>query len=222
MLGHIEATAPWTLEAVAPPRDWFTSSVFKRLVDLVFASMVLFATLPIWLVIAVAIKLDSRGPVFFIQERVGRNGRRFQCLKFRTMQIDAEARLEEMRRRGEVQGMVFKIRHDPRVTRVGRLLRRASLDELPQLVHVVKGEMSLVGPRPLIPSQIQQFSAENLIRLRVKPGLTCLWAVRGRSDSGYEAWMAADREYVLRHSALLDLAILFKTIVVVATCRGAY
>jgi lipopolysaccharide/colanic/teichoic acid biosynthesis glycosyltransferase len=221
MLGHIEATAPWPLEA-APPRDWLTASMVKRLVDLVLGAIVLIATLPIWLAIAIAIKLDSRGPVFFVQERVGRNGRRFQCLKFRTMQVDAEARLEEMRRRGEVQGMVFKIRHDPRVTRVGRILRRTSLDELPQLVHVVKSEMSLVGPRPLIPSQIQEFSAENLIRLRVKPGLTCLWAVRGRSNSGFEAWMSADREYVQQQSTWLDMVILVRTVFVVATGRGAY
>jgi lipopolysaccharide/colanic/teichoic acid biosynthesis glycosyltransferase len=218
----MEATAPWSVDATAVVRDWFSYSLMKRLLDVIVGTLVLIATLPIWLVVAIAIKLDSRGPVFFCQERVGLNGRHFCCLKFRTMQVDAEDRLEEMRRRGEVEGMVFKIRNDPRVTRVGRILRKTSLDELPQLIHVLKGEMTLVGPRPLIPSQIQQFRPEDLIRLRVKPGLTCLWAVRGRSNSGFEAWMAADREYVLRRSPWLDMVILARTAIVVATGRGAY
>jgi len=222
MLNEMNASNVWPMDGTTVVRDWFSYSMLKRALDIVVSALVLIATLPLWVVIAIAIKLESRGPVFFCQERVGLNGRHFCCLKFRTMQVDAEARLEEMRRRGEVEGMVFKIRHDPRVTRVGNVLRHTSLDELPQLLNVFKGEMTLVGPRPLIPSQIERFAPADLVRLRVKPGLTCLWVVRGRSDGTFETWMAADREYVSRRSTLLDLVIIFQTIFIVATGRGAY
>jgi lipopolysaccharide/colanic/teichoic acid biosynthesis glycosyltransferase len=202
--------------------DWSFYPVFKRIVDVAASLILLITTLPLWIGIAIAIKLDSPGPVFFVQERVGFMGQRFRCIKFRTMQIDAEARLEEMRRRGEVVGPVYKLRRDPRVTRVGRLLRRTSLDELPQLVNVLKGEMSLVGPRPCIPAHVKQFRAEDLIRQTAKPGLTCLWVIRGRSDGTVEGWMSADREYVSRQSLWLDAWILLKTVFIVLSCRGAY
>jgi lipopolysaccharide/colanic/teichoic acid biosynthesis glycosyltransferase len=191
--------------------------------DVVVSVFALVAIAPLWVVIAVAIKLDSSGPVLFVQERVGFRGKHFRCLKFRTMQIDAEARLEEMRRRGEVEGPVYKLRQDPRVTRLGRMLRRTSLDELPQLLNVLRGEMSLVGPRPCIPEHVEQFRPDDLVRLDAKPGLTCLWVVReGRSDCTLEGWMAADRDYVARQSFGLDAWILLKTIFVVLSCRGAY
>ena len=127
-----------------------------------------------------------------------------------------------LRRRGDVVGPVYKLRRDPRVTRVGRVLRRTSLDELPQLLNVLKGEMSLVGPRPCIPAHVKQFRSEDLIRQTAKPGLTCLWVMRGRSDGTVEGWMAADREYVRRQSLWLDTWILLKTVVIVLSCRGAY
>ncbi len=202
--------------------EWAFYPVLKRMVDVAVSVIVVMTTIPVWIAIAIAIKLDSRGPVFFVQERVGFKGQRFRCLKFRTMQIDAEARLEEMRRRGDVVGPVYKLRRDPRVTRVGRVLRRTSLDELPQLVNVLKGEMSLVGPRPCILAHVEQFRSEDLIRHKAKPGLTCLWAIRGRSDGTVEGWMAADREYVSRQSFGLDAWILVRTIFVVLSCRGAY
>src|SRR3984893_2612851 len=222
MLNEMNASNVWPMDGTTVVRDWFSYSMLKRALDTFVSALVLIATLPLWVVIAIAIKLESRGPVFFCQERVGLNGRHFCCLKFRTMQVDAETRLEEMRRRGEGEGMVFKTRHAPRVTRVGNVLRHTSLDELPQLLNVFKGEMTLVGPRPLIPSQIERFAPADLVRLRVKPGLTCLWVVRGRSDGTFETWMAADREYVSRRSTLLDLVIIFQTIFIVATGRGAY
>ena len=195
--------------------EWFSYATLKRVLDLVLSLAVAIVTLPLWVAIVIAIKLDSPGPVFFVQDRVGLNGRHFRCFKFRSMMVNAEAMLDEMRRRGEVTGLVFKIRNDPRVTRVGRLLRKSSLDELPQLINVLKGEMSLVGPRPVIPAHIKEFQPEDLVRLTVKPGVTCLWALRGRT-CGIEQVMTADREYVLRRSLLLDVWIMIQTAVVVA------
>ena len=195
--------------------EWFSYATLKRVLDLVLSLAVAIVTLPLWVAIVIAIKLDSPGPVFFVQDRVGLNGRHFRCFKFRSMMVNAEAMLDEMRRRGDVTGLVFKIRNDPRVTRVGRLLRKSSLDELPQLINVLKGEMSLVGPRPVIPAHIKEFQPEDLVRLTVKPGVTCLWALRGRT-CGIEQVMTADREYVLRRSLLLDVWIMIQTAVVVA------
>ncbi|TMF52898.1 MAG: sugar transferase [Chloroflexi bacterium] len=195
--------------------EWFSYATLKRVLDLVLSLAVAIVTLPLWLAIVIAIKLDSPGPVFFVQDRVGLNGRHFRCFKFRSMMVNAEAMLDEMRRRGDVTGLVFKIRNDPRVTRVGRLLRKSSLDELPQLINVLKGEMSLVGPRPVIPAHIKEFQPEDLVRLTVKPGVTCLWALRGRT-CGIEQVMTADREYVLRRSLWLDVWIMIQTAVVVA------
>lgn len=190
--------------------------------DLVLASLVLVATLPIWLIIVVAIKLDSRGPAIFVQERVGLHGRRFRFYKFRSMFLDAEERLAELRHRNETDGPVFKIRRDPRMTRVGSLLRRTSLDELPQLINVLKGEMSIVGPRPSLPREVDQYRPEDMVRFSVKPGLTCLWQVRGRSTLGFDLWMEYDREYVRDLSLWTDLRILVRTVGAVVSCRGAY
>ena len=195
--------------------EWFSYATLKRVLDLVLSLAVAIVTLPLWVAIVIAIKLDSPGPVFFKQDRVGLNGRHFRCFKFRSMIVNAEAMLDEMRRRGEVTGLVFKIRNDPRVTRVGRLLRKSSLDELPQLINVLKGEMSLVGPRPVIPAHIKEFQPEDLVRLTVKPGVTCLWALRGRT-CGIEQVMTADREYVRRRSLWLDVWIMVQTAAVVA------
>ena len=195
--------------------EWFSYATLKRVLDLVLSLAVAIVTLPLWVAIVIAIKLDSPGPVFFVQDRVGLNGRHFRCFKFRSMIVNAEAMLDEMRRRGEVTGLVFKIRNDPRVTRVGRLLRKSSLDELPQLINVLKGEMSLVGPRPVIPAHIKEFQPEDLVRLTVKPGVTCLWALRGRT-CGIEQVMTADREYVRRRSLWLDVWIMVQTAAVVA------
>jgi len=203
-------------------RQWLSYATAKRVMDVLASVLALVAIIPLWVVIAVAIKLESRGPVLFVQERVGFRGKHFRCFKFRTMQIDAETRLAEMRRRGEVEGPVYKLRQDPRVTRVGRILRRTSVDEFPQLLNVLSGEMSLVGPRPCIPDHVEQFRADDLIRLDAKPGLTCLWVVRGRSDCTVEGWMAADRDYISRQSLGLDALILLTTIFVVISCRGAY
>jgi len=197
-------------------------TTLKRLLDVVLAAIGLVATLPLWLGIVIAIRLDSPGPAVFIQERVGLNGRLFRFYKFRSMFTDAEHRLAELESSNEVSGPVFKMRADPRVTRIGTLLRRTSLDELPQLLNVLKGDMSLVGPRPPLPREVEQYRPSDAVRLSVKPGLTCLWQVSGRSTVGFDEWMEFDREYVRRMSLPLDVSILLRTVWAVLSCRGAY
>lgn len=204
-------------------RRWLAyESVLKRLVDVVLTSLGLVAALPIWLVIAIAIKLDSPGPVVFVQDRVGQHGRRFRFYKFRSMYIDAAERFESVQAHNEAEGPVFKMRKDPRVSRVGSFLRRTSLDELPQLINVLKGDMSLVGPRPPLPNEVAQYRPADLIRLSVKPGLTCLWQINGRSNVGFDRWMEYDREYVSNMSFWLDLRILARTVGAVLSMRGAF
>jgi exopolysaccharide biosynthesis polyprenyl glycosylphosphotransferase len=194
----------------------------KRLLDVVLASLGLVASLPLSLAIIIAIKLDSPGPALFVQDRVGRYGRRFRFYKFRSMYVDAERRLSELQLQNEVDGPVFKIRKDPRISKVGAFLRRSSLDELPQLINVLKGEMSLVGPRPPLPREVEQYRPSDKIRLSVKPGLTCLWQIRGRSTLGFETWMEYDREYISNVSLWVDLSILVRTVWAVLSTRGAY
>jgi exopolysaccharide biosynthesis polyprenyl glycosylphosphotransferase len=195
---------------------------FKRLLDLVLASLGLVASAPIWLAIVIAIRLDSPGRVIFVQDRVGLRGRRFRFYKFRSMHIDAEQRLAEVQSSNEATGPVFKMRRDPRVTKVGGLLRRSSLDELPQLINVLKGDMSLVGPRPPLPKEVEYYQLNDMVRLSVRPGLTCLWQIRGRSTVSFEQWMEFDREYVRKMSFWLDLSILVRTVGAVLSARGAY
>jgi exopolysaccharide biosynthesis polyprenyl glycosylphosphotransferase len=204
-------------------RLWFAyDDALKRLLDVALAMFGLVATLPVWLGIVLAIRLDSPGPAIFKQERVGLHGRRFRFYKFRSMYVDAEQRLAEVQAHNEIDGPVFKMRHDPRVSRVGGFLRRTSLDELPQLINVLRGDMSLVGPRPPLPREVEKYRPSDLVRLTVKPGLTCLWQIRGRSKVGFDQWMEYDREYVRNMSLWLDLQILLKTVWVVISCRGAY
>jgi exopolysaccharide biosynthesis polyprenyl glycosylphosphotransferase len=194
----------------------------KRLVDLVGGVLLLLLTLPVMLVTALAIKLDSPGPVLFVQTRSGRWGRPFRCLKFRSMFVDAEARRADLETRNEANGPVFKIRRDPRVTRVGRIIRKLSIDELPQLFNVLRGEMSLVGPRPPIPAEVESYTLEQRRRLDVKPGLTCIWQVSGRSDIDFERWVMMDLQYIEEESFWLDLRLLLRTIPAVLWGRGAY
>lgn len=204
-------------------RSWpVYETSLKRFLDLLLASLGLVVSLPIWLVIVIAIRVDSAGPAVFVQERVGLHGRRFRFYKFRSMHIDAEQRLADVQSKNEVAGPVFKMRRDPRVTKVGAFLRRTSLDELPQLINVLKGDMSLVGPRPPLPREVEQYQPDDMVRLSVKPGLTCLWQIRGRSNVSFEQWMEYDREYVRGMSLWLDLTILFRTVGAVLSTRGAY
>jgi exopolysaccharide biosynthesis polyprenyl glycosylphosphotransferase len=194
----------------------------KRAVDLVLVGLGVIAIAPLLTTIAVAIKLDSAGPVFYRQQRVGKDGRLFSILKFRSMCIDADKRLAALRQHNEATGPLFKMKQDPRVTRVGAFLRRWSLDELPQLLNVLRGEMSLVGPRPPLPSEVAEYEDWQLGRLRAVPGLTGLWQVSGRSEVPFHDMVRLDLHYIRNWSLGLDLEILLRTIPAVLTNRGAY
>ncbi|MCU1465355.1 MAG: putative undecaprenyl-phosphate glycosylphosphotransferase [Actinomycetia bacterium] len=197
-------------------------AVAKRSFDTILAALALFFAAPVLLVSAILIKLDSRGPVFFSQVRVGRKGKLFRVWKLRTMVADAEDLLDDLRDRSEVDGPLFKMRDDPRLTRVGAFLRKLSLDELPQLWNVLRGEMSMVGPRPALPSEVSEWSEEVRNRLRVKPGITGMWQVNGRSQTTFDDYVRHDLYYVDNWSLLTDLAIVAKTVPVVLLRRGAY
>jgi len=203
------------------PQDPFALAA-KRALDVALSALALVVLAPLFLAVTLAIRLDSPGPVFFRQRRVGMNGREFTLLKFRSMYRDAQARLDALRSRNEVSGPVFKMKDDPRVTRVGRLLRRTSIDELPQFWNVLRGEMSVVGPRPPIPAEVQQYERRHLRRLSVKPGITCTWQVSGRSAIGFDRWMELDLSYIDNWSLWHDVKILARTIPAVLTGRGAH
>ncbi|WP_432547381.1 sugar transferase [Kineococcus sp. SYSU DK004] len=194
----------------------------KAALDRGSAALALLLLSPLFLALAVAIKVDSRGPVFFTQRRVGRDGREFTMVKFRSMVVDAEQRLIDLRERSEGNGLLFKMKRDPRITRVGGLLRRYSLDELPQLLNVLTGSMSLVGPRPPLPREVAQYGHDLRRRLLVKPGLTGLWQVSGRSDLDLEESTRLDLQYVENWSPAFDALILAKTVKAVLGGRGAY
>jgi len=194
----------------------------KRGTDIVVALFLLVLFLPIIPVVTILIKLDSPGPIFFRQKRVGRNGKIFDFFKFRSMFSGAESVIGALRPLSSVDGPVFKIKDDPRVTRVGRFLRRSSLDELPQLFNVLKGDMSIVGPRPNLPSEVSQYLPWQKRRLEVTPGITCFWQIAGRSHIGFQEWMRLDLEYVRNRSYITDLKIMFKTVPAVIARKGAY
>jgi exopolysaccharide biosynthesis polyprenyl glycosylphosphotransferase len=184
----------------------------KRAVDLVASAFGTLLISPLLLGIAIAIRLDDGGPVLFRQRRIGLHGRSFEVIKFRSMNADAEARRAELAHMNELRGPVFKVTNDPRITKVGRFLRRTSLDELPQLFNVLRGEMSLVGPRPPLPSEVEGYDLWHRRRLSMKPGITGLWQVRDRRAEDFDTWVQADLEYIDRWSLWLDVKILFKTI----------
>jgi exopolysaccharide biosynthesis polyprenyl glycosylphosphotransferase len=194
----------------------------KRITDLALTGAGLLVIWPLLVAIALAIKLDSPGPVLYRQQRVGKDGRLFDMFKFRSMFRDAEKRRAELSADNEAVGPLFKIRNDPRVTRVGRFLRRTSLDELPQLLNVLRGEMSLVGPRPPLPTEVEVYEEWHLGRLRAVPGMTGLWQVSGRSEVSFHDMVRLDLHYIRNWSLSLDLEILWRTVPAVLANRGAY
>jgi exopolysaccharide biosynthesis polyprenyl glycosylphosphotransferase len=194
----------------------------KRFFDITISSFTLFLVWPFMAVTAIAIKLDSQGPIIFQQERVGKWGKKFYCLKFRSMYQDAEARKAELLAMNEADEIVFKIKDDPRITRVGKIIRKLSIDELPQLINVIKGDMSIVGPRPPLPSEVDNYEFEHLNRLNAVPGITGLQQVSGRSTLEFRRWVELDVQYIREQSLLKDIQIMLKTIPVVLIGRGAY
>lgn len=215
--------APLITHYEGPAHGW--PVLAKRIMDIVFSTALLLVVAPLMVLAAILIKLTSPGPVLFVQKRIGLNKRTFNIFKFRTMVVDAERKLAQLERFNEVSGPVFKIKCDPRITRVGRFLRKTSIDELPQLFNVLKGDMSLVGPRPL---QLRDYELLTLggpdwqrCRFSVRPGITCLWQVNGRSSIPFDKWMELDQQYVSKWSFWMDLQILAKTIPAVLKGSGA-
>ncbi len=195
--------------------------IAKRTMDVLLSSAGLIITSPILLIISIAIKLTSKGPILFKQERVGLNGRRFMMLKFRSMVVNAEELKEKLIHLNEMSGPVFKITNDPRVTKIGRIIRKTSLDELPQLWNVFINDMSLVGPRPPLPSEVNMYDPKHRKRLAVKPGITCIWQISGRNEVDFEDWMRMDIDYIENWSFKKDIEILFKTVPAVLAKKGA-
>ena len=199
------------------------SYALKRFLDILLSSAALIILLPLFIVLGILIKLTSKGPVFFVQIRVGQYGRNFCFYKFRSMYIDAEKRKQELLAQNQSKdGVIFKMKNDPRITPIGRILRKTSMDELPQFLNVLYGDMSLVGPRPPLPSEVKEYTIEARKRLNVKPGLTCLWQVSGRSDIPFKEQVKLDKEYISSRSLKSDLLILLRTIPAILSGRGAY
>ena len=196
--------------------------IAKRITDIIGAAILLLLLTPVFLIIAILVKLSSKGAIFYKSTRIGHLGQPFGFVKFRSMRPDADKLLAELQEHNEQDGPIFKIKDDPRVTKIGKVLRRFSLDELPQIYSVLTGEMSLVGPRPPLPHEVLQYDEACLERLRVKPGITCFWQVMGRSRLSFEEWMELDRRYVREMNYWLDIKLLLKTPMAVVRSDGAY
>ena len=195
--------------------------VAKRFFDIVVSLCGLVILSPLFLITAVAIRLDSKGPAFYSQKRIGKNGKPFKMYKFRSMCVDAEQQLERLAALNERDGPTFKITHDPRVTRVGRFIRKTCIDELPQLINILRGEMSLVGPRPPLPNEVAVYTPYQMRRLGVTPGLTCFWQATKGEDTTFEEWVEMDLKYIRERSLKTDIKILFLTVRVVLLGKGS-
>jgi len=200
--------------------DKYISLKIKNIMDVLLSLLILFTIFPLLILIAILIKNEDGGTIFFRQERIGQNGRRFVCFKFRTMVMNAEEMLKDLKTQNEADGPVFKIENDPRITRIGKLLRKTSLDELPQFYNVLKGEMSIVGPRPPLLKEVRQYEPEQLRRLSMKPGITCSWQVWGRHQVTFREWMQMDLDYIDNWSLWLDFKIIMSTVGVILKANG--
>ncbi len=223
-LEHLRVDLAWNERrpglSMSTPPNQSLSQLAKRAIDVVGATAGLVAMLPVFVACSLAVKLTSKGPVFFRQVRVGKNGQTFDCLKFRTMVVGAHAEQERLRAASTQDGPAFKIPKDPRVTRVGRILRKFSVDELPQLLNVLTGDMSLVGPRPPIPTEVDKYTWWQRRRISVKPGLTCIWQVWGRNRVSFKRWVEMDLYYIDNWSLWLDLKLIVHTVRVVLSGTG--
>lgn len=194
----------------------------KHILDIIFTILAFIMLSPVFLITAIAIKIDSKGPIFYTQSRVGKNGKQFKMYKFRSMCSDADEMLQELHHLNEKDGPIFKISNDPRVTKIGRIIRKASIDELPQLFNILRGEMTIVGPRPPLIHEVEQYTPYQAQRLTVSPGLTCYWQINGRSELSFEEWVELDLKYINERGFITDLKIILKTIPVVLLGVGAY
>ena len=197
-------------------------AVAKRTLDIILSAIALVMLAPLFLLIALCIKIEDRGPIFFNQTRVGKYGRHFKMFKFRSMCVDAEQRLKDLLARNQhLEGVTFKLKDDPRITRIGRILRKLSFDELPQFYNVLRGDMTLVGPRPPVPREVAKYTVSDHRRLAAHPGITCIWQISGRAEIDFSGQVKLDVEYIERQSIWLDLQILAKTIPAVCSAKGA-
>ena len=194
---------------------------FKRSFDIIASLCAMIVLSPVFLITALAIKIEDGGPAVFSQDRVGKDGKLFKMYKFRSMYVNAEDRLEELAEKNEADGPVFKIKNDPRITKVGRFIRKYSIDELMQLVNVFKGDMSVIGPRPALPKEVEEYDNFARKRLQIKPGLSCYWQISGRSNIGFDEWMKLDVKYINEMSVLTDMKIILLTIPAVLKGDGA-
>ena len=197
--------------------------ITKRLMDILLSLIAIIFLMPIFIIVAIAIKIeDPKGKIIFTQERNGVYPTTFKMYKFRSMVHNAEELLEELNNQNELTGPVFKMKEDPRITKVGKFIRKTSIDELPQLFNILKGDMSLVGPRPPIPREVEKYTEYQLQRLLVKPGLTCIWQVSGRNSIDFDQWIELDLQYIRERSILLDIKLIFKTFFVLFGDKNAY
>lgn len=193
----------------------------KRFIDIFCSSLGIIFLSPVFIIVGTIIKLDSKGPIIFSQKRVGKYGQEFKMYKFRSMVVNAEELKRKLMHQNEMSGPMFKMKDDPRITKIGKFIRKTSIDELPQLINVLKGEMSLVGPRPSLPKEVAQFEPWMMRRLEVKPGLTCYWQVSGRNNIDFDDWMKLDIKYVEDRSIKLDIKLIFKTFFVLFGDKNA-
>ena len=208
-------------EVIENERSNTLYEVIKRIIDIVASFTGLILLSPLILIVSMLIKLESKGEVIFKQKRVGLNGKEFYMYKFRSMVINAEELKEQLESQNEMSGPMFKIKDDPRITKVGKFIRKTSIDELPQLINVIKGDMSLVGPRPSLPKEVEKFEQWMMERLEVKPGLTCIWQISGRNNIDFEDWMKLDIKYVRERSFKLDMKLILKTVLVLLGDKNA-
>ena len=208
-------------EVIENERSNILYEVIKRIIDIVASFTGLILLSPLILIVSMLIKLESKGEVIFKQKRVGLNGKEFYMYKFRSMVINAEELKEQLESQNEMSGPMFKIKDDPRITKVGKFIRKTSIDELPQLINVIKGDMSLVGPRPSLPKEVKKFEQWMMERLEVKPGLTCIWQISGRNNIDFEDWMKLDIKYIRERSFKLDIKLILKTVLVLLGDKNA-
>ncbi|WP_127531050.1 sugar transferase [Paenibacillus kobensis] len=219
----LEGTAYYTLHALERNKNIRTYLILKRAMDIIGAAVGILILSPVFISVAILIKLeDPRGPIFFHQSRVGKNETGFRMYKFRSMVSNAEELLEGLLSQNEIEGAMFKMKEDPRITRIGRFIRRTSIDELPQLWNVIRGDMSLVGPRPPIPREVAEYTNHDKIRLKVTPGCTGLWQVSGRNELTFKQMVELDIEYIQNRTILFDIKIMLRTVKVLFGSKNAF